>query len=203
MTEDRIFKGRLESVFVERHDGYSVGSELYQGIKSAKDIPMGNHVYGGNGTYVSYQHAEYIPTDHKIVAAFLVDVTYYDKEKRQKISEQKRKKVYIDDFSLRYSEKRETVLSLTAPIINKTLDSLTNSTYLFDLKHIKTPDENRWELMDPGFVSYLNYIFKVWLDLTDKFKATQNDILSQKQQIIDYTATALINAVKNAPEKQE
>ena len=125
------------------------------------------------------------------------------KKSGKKSANKNAKKVYIDDFSLRYSEKRETVLSLTAPIINKTLDNLTNSTYLFDLKHIKTPDENRWELMDPGFVSYLNYIFKVWLDLTDKFKATQNDILSQKQQIIDYTATALINAVKNAPEKQE
>ena len=190
----RIYEGKLINIQVERHDGYSVG-ELIQGIKDYMPKPFGRHIHGGNGTYIDYSNAEYIQKDHKIVGVFLVEVTYEDKG--ENITEITEKKVILADFpkDQRYTTKRDAILSLIASIINAFWERENNvKEYLFELRHEKTDEYNRWIINDERIAKTTGLItIAAYYSLIQKYENVSEDYINENRDELVNSLVKQIN----------
>ena len=160
----RIFLGELVDLYIQRNDGHSIGT-LIQGIKDGMPIPQGNHIHGGNGTFVDYSHPQYIKKDHKIAAIFMVEVIYKD-EWGKHITEKQRKTVVLGDFpdDIKYSDKQDMILSFCTSWVNEHYKHQYNTqeNHMFELCKQEIYEGYKckkiWKLRNQDDAEFLQYI---------------------------------------------
>ena len=178
--------GKILNIYIKEQPGYSIG-ELYQGIKSGDNISfLGPHSHGGNGTYVDYSHAEYIPTNHKVMVRVLVECPYMEKG----IKKIAKKKISLElcSFDKRLTTKQEEIYYLVGQI---------SKDIPIQVNHIKNEKEyiNKWELPDiwkKALIEFVPMLAKEFEDLTEK------NMLDYEDKIISNYRKALKNSLEKA-----
>lgn len=134
----KIFTGTIKRVYIHQNNGYSIG-EIYSGIKAGSPVPVGIHVHGGNGTYIDYGNAEYVPTDHKVMVRVKVECPYTE-NKVKKVAI-KKLNLEVCSLSTKLTSKRQTIYEYVSGMLTS-LD--------ITVEHVKDADNNKniWRIPD-------------------------------------------------------